>query len=88
MRRLGKSVNSNIRNDVVNAWLMSVVLWGVLLAVFGWTLIPFIAVQAVVGFGLLETVNYLEHYGLLRQKTDAVATSGAAPSTAGTRTTS
>jgi len=69
MRRLDKSV-FNIRNDVVNAWLMSVVLWGVLLAVFGWTLIPFLVVQAVVGFGLLETVNYLEHYGLLRQKTE------------------
>ena len=69
MRRLDKSV-FNIRNDVLNAWLMSVVLWGVLLAVFGWTLIPFIVAQAVIGFGLLETVNYLEHYGLLRQKTE------------------
>jgi alkane 1-monooxygenase len=70
MRRLGKSP-FNIRNDVLNAWLMSLALWGVLLAVFGWTLIAFIVVQAVVGFGLLETVNYLEHYGLLRQKTSA-----------------
>ncbi len=68
MRRLETTV-LNIRNDVVNAWLMSVLMWGVLLAVFGWTLVPFIVVQAVVGFGLLETVNYLEHYGLLRQKT-------------------
>ncbi len=25
-------------------------------------------VQAVIGFSLLEVVNYLEHYGLLRQK--------------------
>jgi alkane 1-monooxygenase len=69
MRRLDRSV-FNIRNDVVNAWLMSVVLWSVLLIVFGWTLIPFIVVQAVIGFGLLETVNYLEHYGLLRQMTE------------------
>lgn len=69
LRRLGKSPLS-IRNDVLNAWLMSIVLWGVLLAVFGWVLIPFIAIQAVLGFGLLETVNYLEHYGLLRQKTE------------------
>ncbi len=67
MRRIGKSP-FNIRNDVLNAWLMSVVLWGVLLAVFGWALIPFIVIQAVFGFSLLEAVNYLEHYGLLRQK--------------------
>ncbi len=47
---------------------MSVVLWGVLIAVFGPALIPFVIIQAVFGFSLLETVNYLEHYGLLRQK--------------------
>ncbi len=55
-------------NDVINAWLMSVVFWGVMIAVFGPALIPFIVVQAVYGFSLLEAVNYLEHYGLLRQK--------------------
>jgi alkane 1-monooxygenase len=69
MRRLGKSP-LHIRNDVVNAWLMSVVLWGVLIAVFGPALIPFMVIQAVFGFTLLENVNYLEHYGLLRQKVD------------------
>jgi alkane 1-monooxygenase len=55
-------------NDVFNAWAMSVVLFGVLIAVFGPAVIPFLIVQAVFGFSLLETVNYLEHYGLLRQK--------------------
>jgi alkane 1-monooxygenase len=56
-------------NDVLNAWLLSVVLWGVLIAIFGPALIPFVVVQAVYGFSLLETVNYLEHYGLMRQQT-------------------
>jgi alkane 1-monooxygenase len=69
MRRLGKSP-FNIRNDVLNAWLMSLVFWGVLIAVFGPAVIPFMIIQAVFGFTLLETVNYLEHYGLLRQKMD------------------
>lgn len=54
-------------NDVLNSWLMSVVLWGVLIAVFGPALIPFVVIQAVYGFSLLEAVNYIEHYGLLRQ---------------------
>jgi alkane 1-monooxygenase len=57
-----------LSNDVLNAWAMSVVLWGVLIAVFGPTLIPFVVIQAVFGFSLLEAVNYLEHYGLLRQQ--------------------
>ncbi|MFC9761361.1 alkane 1-monooxygenase [Rhodococcus jostii] len=68
MQRLGKSTWS-IHNDVLNAWLMSVVLFGVLIAIFGPVVIPFLIIQAVYGFSLLETVNYLEHYGLMRQKT-------------------
>ena len=36
---------------------------------FGLALIPYVVISAVFGFTLLETVNYLEHYGLLRQKT-------------------
>ena len=43
----------------------------VLIAVFGPALIPFVVIQAVFGFSLLESVNYLEHYGLLRQKTSS-----------------
>jgi alkane 1-monooxygenase len=56
-------------NDVLNAWLMSAVLWGALVAVFGPGILPFLVIQAVIGFSLLEVVNYLEHYGMLRQRT-------------------
>ena len=59
-----------IRNDVLNAWLMSVVLWGGLCLAFGPGLLPFLVVQAVVGVLLLESVNYLEHYGLRRVRVD------------------
>ena len=69
MQRVGKSTWS-IHNDVLNAWLMSVVLYAVLIAVFGPVVLPFLIIQAIYGFSLLETVNYLEHYGLLRQKKD------------------
>src|SRR3954447_4403723 len=55
-------------NDVLNAWLMSVVLWGALVAWLGVGIAPYLLVQAVVGFSLLEVVNYMEHYGMLRQK--------------------
>src|SRR3954469_10561265 len=50
---------------------MSVVFYGFLIAVFGVALIPYVVISAVFGFTLLETVNYLEHYGLLRQKLDS-----------------
>src|SRR6476469_1740951 len=57
-----------IGNDVLNAWLMSAVLWGALMAVLGWQILPLLVVQAIMGFSLLEVVNYMEHYGMLRQK--------------------
>ncbi len=57
-----------ISNDVLNAWLMSAVLWGALVAWLGVDVVPYLLIQAVVGFSLLEVVNYMEHYGMLRQK--------------------
>ncbi len=57
-----------IGNDVLNAWLMSLVLWGALLAWLGVELLPYLVIQAIVGFSLLEVVNFMEHYGMLRQK--------------------
>jgi alkane 1-monooxygenase len=67
LRGRGERVWS-IHNDVLNSWALTVVLFGTLTAVFGWAILPFLVVQAVFGFSLLEVVNYLEHYGLLRQQ--------------------
>jgi len=47
---------------------MSAVLWGALIAWLGVGITPYLLIQAVVGFSLLEVVNYMEHYGMLRQK--------------------
>jgi alkane 1-monooxygenase len=68
--RLGRDGRSrwSLRNDVLNAWLMSVVLFGALVAGFGLGIAPYLVLQAALGFSLLEAVNYLEHYGLLRQR--------------------
>jgi len=57
-----------LKNDILNAWLMSVVLYAVLVIAFGPVVLPWLVLQSVVGFQLLEVVNYLEHYGLLRQR--------------------
>ena len=60
----------SVRNDILISWAMTLVLFGVLTAVFGPAVLPWLLVQAVVGFTLLEAVNYLEHYGLLRARRD------------------
>src|SRR5207302_7012828 len=66
--RRGGSGPLTPRNDILRAWAMSVVLFAALAAIFGLVVLPYLLLQAVVGFILLEVVNYLEHYGLLRQK--------------------
>jgi alkane 1-monooxygenase len=58
----------SVHNKILQAWAMSVALFGTLIGVFGVKVVPFLVIQAVFGFSLLEVVNYLEHYGLLRQK--------------------
>ncbi len=65
-RRIGHPVRPG--NDVLNAWAMTAVLWGAMVVWLGVGILPFLLIQAVVGFSLLEVVNYMEHYGMLRQK--------------------
>lgn len=60
-----------LSNDVLNAWLMSSVLFGAMIAIFGIGIAPYLVIQAIVGFSLLEVVNFMEHYGMLRQKVGA-----------------
>ncbi|MEU4316840.1 alkane 1-monooxygenase [Nocardia sp. NPDC024068] len=68
LRRLGRGPWS-LHNDVLTAWLLTAGLFAALAAVFGPGLLPYLVLQAVMGFGLLEAVNYLEHYGLARART-------------------
>jgi alkane 1-monooxygenase len=68
LARLGRSPWS-LRNDVLSGWLMTAGLYAGLAVWFGPAVLPWVAGQAIVGFCLLESVNYLEHYGLRRRKT-------------------
>jgi alkane 1-monooxygenase len=68
--RLGRMGRSrwSLRNDILGAWAMTVVLFAALAIVFGAVVLPYLILQAIVGFSLLEVVNYLEHYGLMRSR--------------------
>jgi alkane 1-monooxygenase len=46
---------------------MTAVFYAALATWLGWVVLPFLLVQAAYGASLLEVVNYIEHYGLLRQ---------------------
>jgi alkane 1-monooxygenase len=72
-KRLARRQQSALRlgNDVLTAWLMTLVLFGTVVLWLGVAVLPYLVLQAVIGFTLLEAVNYLEHYGLLRQRVGA-----------------
>ncbi|WP_280238075.1 alkane 1-monooxygenase [Nocardia abscessus] len=58
----------SLDNHILQAWSMTLVLFGALIAAFGYQVLPWLLLQAIIGIGLLETVNYVEHYGLLRAR--------------------
>ena len=74
--RLG-ATKWTLKNDVLNAWMFTVIIWGTVLILFGdgsaakAQLLVLMLVQAVIGFWLLESVNYLEHYGMLRKRLES-----------------
>ena len=55
-------------NEILRAGAMTVVLYSALIAIFGWPMVPVLAVVAFWGAFQLTSANYIEHYGLLRQK--------------------
>lgn len=72
LTRKGKSVYS-WDNDMVKYAILQVVILVVILLFTNWiTLLSYIA-ACVFGILLLETINYIEHYGLLRKKISKTA---------------
>ena len=57
----------HISNHNLQAWSLTLLLFGGLTAIWGGWALLFLVLQAVYAFSLLEVVNYLEHYGLLRR---------------------
>jgi alkane 1-monooxygenase len=56
------------QNHNLQAWGLTLVLFGALVVWLGWMVLPFLVLQAVYAASMLEVVNYVEHYGLLRQR--------------------
>ncbi|MFK7977211.1 MAG: alkane 1-monooxygenase [Halioglobus sp.] len=67
LKRKGKSVWS-VENEILQSYAISVVFQGSLIALFGWIMIPFLAVHNFWAWYQLTSANYIEHYGLLREK--------------------
>ena len=58
----------SLDNEVLQPALISLALYGALVAALGWQILPFLLLSAFWGAFQLTSANYLEHYGLLRRK--------------------
>lgn len=67
LARQGKPV-LHWENHNLQAWAMTVVLYAAFVLALGWTVLPYLIVHSLYAISLFEIVNYLEHYGLCRQK--------------------
>ncbi|HRH16398.1 MAG TPA: alkane 1-monooxygenase [Aquabacterium sp.] len=68
--RLGRQGKSpwSLDNEIIQAGLLTLALYGGLIAAFGPKMVPVLALVAFWGAFQLTSANYIEHYGLLRQK--------------------
>lgn len=60
----------NIKNKMVLYSIANIILFFIIVFFFGWFVLFSFILAAIFGILLLETVNYIEHYGLLRQKNE------------------
>ncbi|MCZ4409868.1 alkane 1-monooxygenase [Cryomorphaceae bacterium 1068] len=67
LQRAKKSVWS-LKNEMIRFQLIQILFWLAIGLIFGWYAMLLYTGAAIVGFLMLETVNYIEHYGLARKK--------------------
>lgn len=69
LQRQGRSVWS-VHNEILQPGALTLLVWAGSVLLFGWSILPFVLAVAFWGAFQLTSANYVEHYGLLRQKQD------------------
>ncbi len=67
LKQAGKS-SFSIYNQMIHFQLIQLAYIGLVVWMFGWAMFPFVIITAILGALMLETVNYIEHYGLQRRQ--------------------
>ncbi len=57
----------SLKNEMIQAHIIQIALLGIIYFFFGWMTCLYFVAAAAIGIALLETVNYIEHYGLQRK---------------------
>jgi len=67
LARLGQPAWSPA-NEILQSWAMTLLLQGSLVAWLGWQALPWLLLHNLWAWFMVTGVNYIEHYGLLRQR--------------------
>lgn len=55
-------------NQLLQAWLLAAGIAALLVLAFGWLALPFLLLHHTMAYFQLTSANYIEHYGLLRER--------------------
>ncbi len=58
----------SFNNEILQSYVLTAVMQIGLIATFGWIMIPFLVIHNFFSWWVLTSANYIEHYGLLRNK--------------------
>jgi alkane 1-monooxygenase len=67
LAQLGRS-RWSLANTMLQSYAVTALLQLGLMAAFGWVMLPFLLVHNLVAWWQLTSANYVEHYGLLRER--------------------
>lgn len=67
LERAGRSAFS-LRNEVLLNTLITIAMYSAIAAFFGWIVLPYLIIAALLSNLMLSSANYVEHYGLMRAK--------------------
>ncbi|MCJ8311142.1 MAG: fatty acid desaturase [Rhizobiaceae bacterium] len=56
------------RNEILQVYVTTLLMTALLVFYFGWSVLPFIVLHHFLSWYALTQINYIKHYGLLRQK--------------------
>jgi alkane 1-monooxygenase len=58
----------SMRNRILQSWSLTLLAFAAATALWGWTALAFLLLAAAYGWWQLTSANYVEHYGLLRER--------------------
>ena len=58
----------SIHNQMIRFTLITLLFWLSVIFIYGLSVFIYYLLASIIGFSLLELVNYIEHYGLVREK--------------------